>query len=138
MKIFKKERKPLEIPLKIVWLLRWFVEIILNYSMIMSFSIYMIPMLLITLGKYMGLSYDTEIVDILVLFALPALFLVGMCIIIYCFIMKQFHRLFNELYDKIAIRYRAIDDKKSSNINDADDADMDNKKNLKRNKNNKR
>ena len=138
MKIFKKERKPFEIPLKIVWLLRWFVEVILNYSMIMSFSIYMIPMLLITLGKYMGLSYDTEIVDVLVLFALPALFLIGMCIIIYCFIMKQFHRLFNKLYDKIAIRYRAIDDKKSSNISDADDANMDNKKNLKRNKNNKR
>lgn len=109
MKITKKERKPIELPLKIVWLLRWVVEIIINYSMIMASCVCMIPMLLITLGRYIGISYDTEIVDVLVLFALPALFLIGMCIIIYYFIMKQFHKLFDKLYNKIATKYRAVD-----------------------------
>lgn len=107
----KKERKPLEIPLKILWLVRWFFEIVINYSIVMSVSVYMLPMLLITLGRYIGVTYDTEMVDILVLFALPSLFLVAICVIVYFFVMKLIHKVFNKIYNKATIKYREINHK---------------------------
>ena len=107
----KKERKPLEIPLKILWLVRWFFEIVINYSVVMSVSVYMLPMLLITLGRYIGVTYDTEMVDILVLFALPSLFLVAICVIVYFFVMKLIHKVFNKIYNKATVKYREINHK---------------------------
>lgn len=107
----KKERKPLEIPLKILWLVRWFFEIVINYSIVMSVSVYMLPMLLITLGRYIGVTYDTEIVDILVLFALPSLFLVAICVIVYFFVMKLIHKVFNKIYNKATVKYREVNHK---------------------------
>lgn len=110
MKFFKKERKPLEIPVKILFLVRWFLEIVVNYSIIMVLAVYAVPMLLITLAKYIGISYDSELVDLMVLFVLPALFVVGICLMIYYFVMKMFHKSFNKIYDKAVSKYRAIDD----------------------------
>lgn len=111
----KKERKPLELPLKIIWLVRYFVEFVFNYSLIMASCVSILPLLLITLGSYVGVSYDSNIIDVLVLFALPALFLVGIYIIIYFFVMRQIHRGLNKMYDKITVKYRAIgkDDEKN-------------------------
>lgn len=116
MKFFKKERKPLEIPVKILFLVRWFLEIVVNYSIVMVLAVYAVPMLLITLAKYIGISYDSELVDLMVLFVLPALFVVGICLMIYYFIMKMFHKSFNKIYDKAVSKYRAIDDEAKSEI----------------------
>lgn len=142
MKLFKKrenkEKKSFEIPLKIVFLIRWFLEVMFNYVMVMTIATYVLPLLLINLGTYVGISYMTEIVDIIVLFVLPAMFVVIMAVIFYYFGMRKFHCLLNKLYNKIVNKYRKIDAEAKNEKLEADKNDCKSDESNKKNKRAKR
>lgn len=112
----KKEKKPLEITLKILFVIRWFIEVVINYSVVISVTVYFLPMLLITVGKYVGVSYEMATLDLLMLLILPSLFIIGLSIILYCLFAKQIHKLLDKIYNKAVVKYRAIDNESKYTI----------------------
>lgn len=105
-----KERKPLEIPLKLIYIIKMIVEIFIYYVVGMGIAVYPIPMLLITLGAYTGASMDMKNLDMLIFVALPALFIVLVCAAFYLIFVRFTHKVLGKLYDKIAMKYRNMSD----------------------------
>lgn len=116
----KKQRKPLELPLKLLFLVRWVVEVIFHYGLILAMCTYAIPMAVITMGKYIGLPANAEWLDIIMFMLIPACFLVAVLVYVYIKFLQVMHKVFTKIYDKACARYRSID----KDIDDDDDAEL--------------
>lgn len=126
MKLFKKknkkEKKPLELSLKFIKLVRYVCEIFLHYVLIVTVCIWAMPMAMVTIGKYIAITNEDTWLNIAIFYLFPCGFVLLIFVWFYIQFTKFLHRrVFDKLYNKIETHYHK-DDKKEDIDDSTDDA----------------